>query len=533
MRRRLLSPALLAAAALPFAPAASAANECRVVETTFKPADKLQIVVWLEDPTGGFIGTVFVTDGVGRRGIGNRPGRFDFNSGPSWPYGRRVTTFPVWAHRHGDSFPTLVFQNGEDSNLSHPFSHSSQESFYCRPLRPDEPAWDTGSCASAIFTDKGKLDTNQPSLYPPREDIARVEGIDDLSVSMFDTMNPLDMVSGATPTADLPYSVTWPIPTDLTPGDYVLWMEVAKEFDHNATYNPTSYPEPTGIPWAEYGEPYRGQPSVVYNVPFTIGTDATSASSSAYVGYGNPDGTDGRLNPPDATIETSTPGSGAARLLLHTDSGSTFRVRVVARPELDVADPGAATELQAISVDQRSALLSFVAPGDDGEIGTVTGYEIRYRATSPITDANFADSSPIATAIEPDEPGQIQDVEITNLLPQTTYYVGVRAFDDCRNYGPLALISFTTPERTTGEVDACFVATAAYGTAMANEVSMLRSFRDGILRQSVLGELFVETYYTVGPAFSTTIDHSDVLRQAARAEMAPLVDLVRGLKVEE
>jgi hypothetical protein len=49
----------------------------------------------------------------------------------------------------------------------------------------------------------------------------------------------------------------------------------------------------------------------------------------------------------------------------------------------------------------------------------------------------------------------------------------------------------------------------------------------------VLGELFVETYYTVGPAFSATIDHSDVLRHAARAELAPLVDLVRGLKVEE
>jgi hypothetical protein len=46
----------------------------------------------------------------------------------------------------------------------------------------------------------------------------------------------------------------------------------------------------------------------------------------------------------------------------------------------------------------------------------------------------------------------------------------------------------------------------------------------------VLGELFVESYYTVGPAFSSTIAHSDVLRQAARAELAPLIDLVRGLQ---
>lgn len=533
MRRRLLAAVLLAAAAALPAPTAHAAGECRVVETTFKPADKLQIVAWLEDAAGNFVATVYVTDGVGRRGLGNRPGRFDFNSGPKWPYGRRQTVFPVWAHRHGESYPLVVFQNVDDDNLSHPFSQSSQEAFYCRPLRPDEPAWDAASCASAIFTDKGKFDTTRSSLYPPREDIAQVEGIDDLAVSMFDQMNPLDMVSGATPAADLPYSVTWPIPADLPAGNYVLWLEVSKEFDHNATYNPTTYPEPTGIPWAEYGEPYRGQPSVLYTVPFTLGTEATRALVSSYAGYGDPDGQDGNVRAPDATIDTATPGSGAARLLVHTDGADSFRVRVIARPELDLADPGAASELTAVEVDQRSALLTFVAPGDDGLTGQVTGYEIRYRAGSPITAENFAESSPIATAIEPDDPGQIQSFEITGLLPQTTYHVGVRAFDDCKNYGPIITTQLTTPERTTGEVDACFVATAAYGSFMANEVGMLRSFRDGILRQSVLGELFVETYYTVGPAFSATIGHSDVLRHAARDQLAPLVDLVRGLKVEE
>jgi len=430
-------------------------------------------------------------------------------------------------------WPQVGFQNSEDNNLSHPFSHSSPEMFYCRPLRPDEPAWDATSCASAIFTDKGKLDAVATSLYPPREDIARVDGIDDAAVLMYDTMNPLDMVSGATPAADQPFSVTWPIPEDLAAGNYVLWMEVSKEFDHNATYNPTTYPEPVGIPWAEYGEPYRGQPSVLYNVPFTIGTGATSALASTYAGYGDPDGQDGSVRSPDSTIDTATPGSGAARLLLHSDNGDTFRVRVVARPELDLANPGAPAELTAVEVSQRAATMTFIAPGDDGELGTVTGYEVRYRAASPITEANFLESSTLSTAVEPDEPGQVQSFDMTGLLPQTTYYVGVRAFDDCKNYGPLITTSFLTPDRTSGEVDACFVATAAYGSFMANEVGMLRSFRDGILRQSVLGELFVETYYTVGPAFSATIAQSDVLRHAARDGLAPLVDLVRGLKVEE
>jgi hypothetical protein len=114
-------------------------------------------------------------------------------------------------------------------------------------------------------------------------------------------------------------------------------------------------------------------------------------------------------------------------------------------------------------------------------------------------------------------------------MPQTKYSVAIRAYDECRNYGPIATTTFTTAERAVGEVDACFVATAAYGTVLANEVSHLRQFRDGVLRRSVLGELFVETYYTVGPAFSTVVDHSEPLRHAARDGLQPLVDLVRGL----
>ena len=62
---------------------------------------------------GDYIDTIYITQQTGTFGLGNRPGRFDFNSGPHWPYGRRITTFPVWSHaRHrvpgdvpGDAVP--------------------------------------------------------------------------------------------------------------------------------------------------------------------------------------------------------------------------------------------------------------------------------------------------------------------------------------------------------------------------------------------------------------------------------------------
>jgi len=85
-------------------------------------------------------------------------------------------------------------------------------------------------------------------------------------VSTFDDQNPFDVVSQATPMADQLYRHTWLIPPELYTGiatDYVMYVEVSKEFDDNATYNATSLPTASASSWNDYGLPYRGQPSVV------------------------------------------------------------------------------------------------------------------------------------------------------------------------------------------------------------------------------------------------------------------------------
>ncbi|MEO7094037.1 MAG: CFI-box-CTERM domain-containing protein, partial [Polyangiales bacterium] len=109
----------------------------------------------------------------------------------------------------------------------------------------------------------------------------------------------------------------------------------------------------------------------------------------------------------------------------------------------------------------------------------------------------------------------------------TTYSVGIRAYDNCSNTSPLTVIAATTLPRTVGEVDACFIATAAYGSLLANDVEMLRRFRDLALKHSVLGELAVETYYTFGPAAAGVIGESELLRWTAREVLAPMVTRVK------
>ncbi|HEU0037231.1 MAG TPA: CFI-box-CTERM domain-containing protein [Kofleriaceae bacterium] len=514
-----------------------AEGNCTTVDVDFMPAAQSnnpfapQIVAWVEDTNGNYLETIFITEQTGTYGIGNRPGRADFNSGPAWPYGRRTMVFPIWAHRHGLSWDTVVFQNGDDNNLSHPFNQSSRENHFCRPLTTSEPGWDAMSCASAVYTDKGVLAPAMPkSLYPPRNDVARAV-TDDPSVDMFAVLNPFDSVSQATPVPGTPATVSWAVPESLPFGNYVLFVEVAREFDMNGTYNPTVYPAPVGIPYDNYGAPYRGQPSVLFKVPFTIESTMTSAAATDYVGYGDPDGIDGNVRAADGTISVDVPGSGATRLALVSQDSTTYRVRVTSKPQFDFEPPAVPAELQAVDVTQNKATLAFVAPGDDGVTGRAKRYEIRYLVGEDMTAANFDTAVIAGTSVVPVNAGGYQTFELTGLLPETEYSIGIRAFDDCRNASELSVLKFTTPERTVGQVDACFIATAAYGSVMANDVDLLRRFRDVMLRKTVLGELAVESYYTFGPAVAGAVGESDLLRATARRVLSPIVDRVRGFSV--
>jgi len=531
MTRRARSLSLLVALVAPPARADRPAGVCIDVAASFVPTDELQVVAWVEDRQGRFIDTVYVTSKIGRYGLGNRPGRFDFNSGSpvhdSWPYGRRITTFPVWAHRHGQTFPMIVAQNGDESQLSHAFDQSSPEDTppFCMPMLPDDPSFDAVTCASVSYSDKGTFSPNATSLYPPRADVTRQPNVDSAAVEMYRALDTLDAVSQATPIGGVRAELHWAAPASVDLGDYVLWMEVAKAYDTNAGYDARRFPSPTGIPYSAYGKPYRGQPSVVYAVPFRIDMVAGSATTTDYVGYGDPDGLDGALRAPDATITTDTPGAGGSRLLLISDAGAMYRLRVDMQPSLASDPPLAPANLAPASIAASTATLTFAEP--DGATRLV-GYEVRIRAGSPITAENFESATRVTAAVTPIGAGMPQTIQLVGLLPQTTYWIGVRGYDSCSNQGALAVASLTTTAVTSGSVDACFVATAAYGSLLANDVELLRRFRDAALRSNVLGELAVETYYTFGPAPAGVIANSELLRASARAVLAPLVGAVKA-----
>jgi hypothetical protein len=69
----------------------------------------------------------------------------------------------------------------------------------------------------------------------------------------------------------------------------------------------------------------------------------------------------------------------------------------------------------------------------------------------------------------------------------------------------------------------CFIATAAYGTPMAEEVEILREFRDEYLLTNPMGQALVDFYYRVSPPMADFINEHPSLKPIVRAGLVPAV----------
>ena len=74
--------------------------------------------------------------------------------------------------------------------------------------------------------------------------------------------------------------------------------------------------------------------------------------------------------------------------------------------------------------------------------------------------------------------------------------------------------------------EACFIATAAFGSGMNEKIQVLTTFRDGYLLNNALGKAVVQAYYTYSPAIAHNIAERACLRALIRTLLLPVIGLV-------
>ncbi|MCY0988120.1 hypothetical protein OV203_13360 [Nannocystis sp. ILAH1] len=576
------SPMLpLAALLLGLTPAsrAAAADEPVLVEFHFTPVPGAQIAVWLEDANGEYVQDVMVTQAVGKYGIGNRPGIWNFLSSWRAPYGPRVSVLPVWAHRRGKTYPKIILHDEDPGDLDSLGFHentSSDEPYFCRPLSPSEHetiSVDTMTCPSPkVFnSDKGQFDPGGDiSWYPPRNDILMYDpAVDAEEIQTYAELNDLDAVTAATPPGDQATFVTVLVrPEAMAEAPLTAYLEIGVEADENAAYSfdrdNDHYVDPD---LSAYGVEYLGQPSVVYAVPFDPYTKGFRGTSD-YAGYADWDGATGTLHPPDATISAAD-GSGADRLQVMTKNGETFRWGVYSHggpgeggttssasdsdsgSDSDTGgatgagsttgdDPGdgwgSCAQVQALvpvedlvlvgeSFDRVQVSFRLPPPADPTiALKEVQVFSIASSASLTEDLLGAAHQSSFAAA-ELNVTEGLVTVEVGELWADYTYQFGVRYEDACTNRSPLVMAQITTEAQKFQTVDTfCFLATAAWGAPWAAQVAALRAFRDDYLKTTPTGVDLIRFYYAHSPPLARVIAREPLLRGLARVVLQPVAD---------
>ncbi len=169
-------------------------------------------------------------------------------------------------------------------------------------------------------------------------------------------------------------------------------------------------------------------------VLFTLSDSTTgSVTLPALGGSGNPQYVFvGYTAPTGKTItrvqasRTSTPGGGYVTI---------DDLSLVMSP--DTTPPAAVSNLSCSNLTTTSVQLNWTAPGDDGSTGTATSYDIRY-STSAITAGNFSSATQVSGAPAPAAAGTNQNVTVSGLTADTTYYFAMKTADAVPNWSTIS-----------------------------------------------------------------------------------------------
>ncbi len=186
--------------------------------------------------------------------------------------------------------------------------------------------------------------------------------------------------------------------------------------------------------------------------------------------------TDGRLNINNALMQVSTPNylaiiSGASgelasgesveieiavdvtnkraglyentiSILTNAPSYENIAVALDIHVQFDLEAPAVIDDLQVNDVASDTVILQWTNTGDDGLNGQSSEIDLAYSA-APITAENWSDATHVE-AIVPLASGIAQQYTLTNLVPQTLYYVAMKVMDNSAQYSEISNVIMAT-----------------------------------------------------------------------------------------
>jgi hypothetical protein len=115
-------------------------------------------------------------------------------------------------------------------------------------------------------------------------------------------------------------------------------------------------------------------------------------------------------------------------------------------PAPDTISPAAVTDLLASDPFESSLKLSWTSPGNDGNVGIASHYDIRY-STLAINNSNWSGAIKLLAAPTPATAGTPQEMMVGGLLAGTNYYFALKTIDQAGNVSDLSNIAEATTKQ--------------------------------------------------------------------------------------
>ncbi len=131
----------------------------------------------------------------------------------------------------------------------------------------------------------------------------------------------------------------------------------------------------------------------------------------------------------------------------------------------EVTPPIPVADLEAVAIDDDSFLITWSAPGDDGDEGTASQYEIRYSKQS-ITPANWNSASLVSSPPVPKPAGEPESLLVSGLSGSSSYNFAIKAADEVPNWSDISNVAHGLGYRV-------YLETSAYTVEVGDEVKVL------------------------------------------------------------